>query len=166
MSKIVGLIWVLVASFSIIEAQESSQGESIRRPPSIRGDVAFSVRKATEHLRAPSRLHFEDVLTNLGGGWKHSTSEFIAPLNGGYFFIFHAVSAERSSFQIDLMKNDRTQVTAYGTRGSYEHGSSSVFLELRKRDRIHLEIAEGEIYEHPRNEAYTTFSGFLVLNYD
>lgn len=61
-----------------------------------------------------------------------------------------------------LMLNGRYQVTAYGAREGYQHGSNSAFLELRRGQRVHLQLQQGAIYEHPRQEAYTTFTGFLV----
>lgn len=62
-----------------------------------------------------------------------------------------------------LMKNGQYQVTAYGTKYEHTWGSNSVFLELYQGDRIFLELQQGSIYEHPNNEAYTTFTGFLVF---
>lgn len=64
--------------------------------------------------------------------------------------------------RMSLMKNGVYQVTAYGTRGEYEHGSNSVFLELRRGQRVHLQLQDGTIYEHPGGEAYTTFTGFML----
>lgn len=61
-----------------------------------------------------------------------------------------------------LMRNRVYQVTAYGTSGDYQHGSNSVFLVLQRGDQVYLELQEGEIYEHPGSEAYTTFTGFMV----
>lgn len=63
---------------------------------------------------------------------------------------------------MSLRKNRVFQVTAYGTNGDYQHGSNSVFLELRRGDQVDLELEQGEIYEHPGNEAYTSFTGFLL----
>ncbi|XP_069952341.1 cerebellin-2-like [Cherax quadricarinatus] len=126
--------------------------------------VAFSARKARGSLQAFTHIHFRDVLTNVGGGWDHATSEFVAPYNGGYYFSFHAVGARNSDFTIGLTRNGVYQVTAYGTEPSFEHGSNSVFLQLRRLDRISLDLQQGSIYEHPGDEAYTTFTGFLLFS--
>ncbi|XP_071512606.1 complement C1q-like protein 4 [Panulirus ornatus] len=134
------------------------------RPPSSFGDVAFTVKKATEKLEAFAHVHFQDVLTNLGGGWNSQTSEFEAPVNGGYFFIFHAISDEGSDFTMALVKNKEYQVTAYGTTGFLKHGSNSAFLELRRGDIIALQLQQGKIYE-PRHASYTTFTGFIVFQF-
>lgn len=63
------------------------------------------------------------------------------------------------------MKNGRYQVTAYGNRNSYGHGSNSVALELDRNDRVYLELWDGRIYIHPGEETYTTFTGFRILGY-
>ncbi|XP_069189716.1 complement C1q-like protein 4 isoform X2 [Procambarus clarkii] len=132
-------------------------------PFPVASNVAFSVRKASENLRAFTRVHFRDVLTNIGGAWNPSTSLFTAPFDGGYYFVFHAVGSRTTDFTMALMKNGEYEVTAYGTRTSYEHGSNSAFLALRRYDRIGLDLQQGMIYEHPGDEAYTTFTGFLLF---
>ncbi|XP_050735177.1 complement C1q-like protein 4 [Eriocheir sinensis] len=123
--------------------------------------VAFSVRKAVT-TRARGRVEFRTVLTNVGRGWSQGRSVFQTPFSGGYYFSFHAVAEKSEDFTMGLMRNRVYQVTAYGTSGDYQHGSNSVFLELRRGDQVYLEIQEGEIYEHPGDEAYTSFTGFMV----
>ena len=59
------------------------------------------------------------------------------------------------------MRNGRYQVTAYGSTG-YQQASNSAFLTLNKGDVIHLELQEGHIYEHPDDEAYISFTGFML----
>ncbi|XP_045589430.2 cerebellin-2 isoform X1 [Procambarus clarkii] len=132
--------------------------------PTLSQNVAFSVRKATESLNAVAHVHFLDVLSNVGSGWDPATSEFTTPYDGGYFFIFHAIGARNSDFTMALTRNGEYQVTAYGTRPTFEHGSNSVFLVLRRGEKISLVLQQGGIYEHPANEAYTTFSGFLLFH--
>ncbi|XP_053645943.1 cerebellin-2-like [Cherax quadricarinatus] len=132
--------------------------------PFLRRNVAFSVRKAY-NLQAVSRLRFQEVVSNIGGGWNHAADEFVAQYNGGYYFSFHAVGARNRDFTLALMKNGIYQVTAYGTERSFEHGSNSVFLDLHNEDRIFLELQQGSIYEHPGDEAYTTLTGFLLFEY-
>ncbi|KAK7085257.1 hypothetical protein SK128_001118 [Halocaridina rubra] len=96
------------------------------------------------------------------GGWSSSAGDFQAPCSGVYFFTFHAVSTQQGDFTVALMKNGEYQVTAYGTKDDYQQGSNSALLVLNKGDSVYLELQQGEIYEHPFNEAYTTFTGFLV----
>lgn len=60
------------------------------------------------------------------------------------------------------MKEDSYQVTAYGSSFDYQQGSNSALLFLNEGERVHLELQDGTLYEHPYEEAYTTFTGFLV----
>ncbi|XP_045606540.2 complement C1q-like protein 2 isoform X1 [Procambarus clarkii] len=129
---------------------------------STRPHVSFSVKMATEKLTAVARLHFQEVLTNTGGGWDTTTSEFLAPIAGGYFFTFNAVGDRTSDFTMSLTKNGVNQASAYGTMPTFEHAGNSVFLELKSLDKISLELQQGSIYEHPGNETYTSFVGFLL----
>lgn len=64
--------------------------------------------------------------------------------------------------RLHLTKNGENQVTAYGTESSFEHGSNSAALRLRRRDRVQLVLSQGTIYEHPDDEIYTSFSGFKL----
>ncbi|XP_050694781.1 caprin-2-like [Eriocheir sinensis] len=125
----------------------------------------FSVRKAdpstTTANSTPTKVNFEEVLTNLGG-WSVSESDFQAPCAGAYFFTFHALSRNQGDFTLALMKEDNYQVTAYGSSFDYQQGSNSALLFLNAGERVYLELQDGSLYEHPYEEAYTTFSGFLV----
>ncbi|KAA0201436.1 hypothetical protein HAZT_HAZT003484 [Hyalella azteca] len=133
--------------------------------PSSRPCVAaFSVRKGIAQdtdKSKPRRLTFQDVLTNTGG-WSKKRQQFETPCTGLYFFSFHAISAKDSDFTIALMKDGHFQVTAYGGKDGYQWGANSVLLFLNPGENVYLELQQGEIYEHPYEEAYTTFSGFLI----
>nr|XP_045586137.1 cerebellin-2-like [Procambarus clarkii] len=143
--------------------QASADGSSVLSTPVIAGrSVAFCVTKATEKLDAFAHIHFRDVLTNAGAGWDPSVSEFVAPYDGHYFFIFHAIGANASDFTMSLTLNGMPKVTAYGTLTTFEVGSNSVVLALKAMDKISLELHQGAIYEHPGNESYTSFTGFLL----
>ncbi|KAF2360683.1 C1q domain [Trinorchestia longiramus] len=126
--------------------------------------AAFSVRKglaATTDKTKPRRLTFQDVLTNTGG-WSKSRNQFEVPCTGLYYFSFNAISTKDSDFTLGLMKDGRYQVTAYGGKDGYMWGGNSVLLFLTPGEKVYLELQEGELYEHPYEEAYTTFSGFLI----
>ncbi|KAK8394861.1 hypothetical protein O3P69_005969 [Scylla paramamosain] len=129
--------------------------------PEQRGQVAFTVTKGVQTSRRPG-LRFQTVLTNVGGAWNTRTSRFEAPYTGGYFFTYHAVSAINEDFTLALMRNGRYQVTAYGSNDGYQHASNSAFLKLNRGDIMHLELQEGHIYEHPRDESYISFTGFML----
>ena len=63
------------------------------------------------------------------------------------------------------MKNGKFQVTAFGAKEGYHWGSNSALLFLNPGDIVHLELQGGTLYEHPYDEAYTTFTGFLVQEF-
>ncbi|XP_066978790.1 complement C1q tumor necrosis factor-related protein 3-like [Macrobrachium rosenbergii] len=143
----------------------TSQNLHSSAPPSERCRGGFTVRKADiRSVRDGGKLAFQEILTNMGG-WSQQTSTFEAPCSGAYFFTFHAVSPENGDFTLALMKGPDYQVTAYGSKGAYEQGSNSAVLFLNKGETVHLELQQGSLYEHPFNEAYTTFTGFLIEAY-
>ncbi|XP_068233822.1 complement C1q-like protein 4 [Palaemon carinicauda] len=131
-------------------------------PPNNKCRGGFTVRKAdTRSVRNLGKVAFQDILTNVGG-WSQRTNDFEAPCSGAYFFTFHGVSPENGDFTLALMKGTEFQVTAYGGKNDYQQGSNSAVLFLNKGEKVHLELQQGSIYEHPFNEAYTTFTGFLI----
>ncbi|KAK3885829.1 hypothetical protein Pcinc_009992 [Petrolisthes cinctipes] len=110
-------------------------------------------------------IQFKNVLLNMGG-WSQTYSDFQAPCAGVYYFSFHAVSTERGGpIKIQLYKNRQYQVTAYSGHGGNQQVSNSVLLPLQERDIVHLQLEQGNIYDNIRNEAYTSFSGYLVQSY-
>ncbi|XP_042874458.1 complement C1q-like protein 4 [Penaeus japonicus] len=170
MTRLANVLAVLVAAAVVVAGQGDRGAQALVAPPPVPSrpvqprfcSGGFSVRKAVlSGSRPPSRLRFQDVLTNLGG-WSASESDFEAPCTGVYFFTFHAVSPETSDFTLALMKNGKYQVTAYGSKGNYQQGSNSALLVLNAGEKVHLELQDGSVYEHPYDEAYTTFSAFLV----
>ncbi|KAG0712220.1 Complement C1q-like protein 4 [Chionoecetes opilio] len=128
-----------------------------------RHKVCFSLKRAAVY-HAEARMQFKDLLTNTGHGWNSPQAHFVAPYSGCYFFIYHAVTKMGHDFTLSLVKNGKYQVTAYGTQGKHQHGSNSAVLNLERYDKVHLQLRDGSIYEHPHSkEAYTTFSGFLIF---
>ncbi|XP_050735176.1 cerebellin-4-like [Eriocheir sinensis] len=123
------------------------------------------VRAQASGLKAPSRLHFQNVHVNTGKPWRDNGS-FVAPHEGGYFFAFHGTSARNSNFTVALMLNNYPLVWAYSRRGRYMHSSTSLFYFLLKGDVIKLQLEEGAIYENPYVNAYNSFSSFMMFRND
>ncbi|KAK3885828.1 hypothetical protein Pcinc_009991 [Petrolisthes cinctipes] len=146
-------------------------GGSVLRSPTASGPPlggcygGFSVRKARtgfgDTVSANTKIQFRDVLLNMGG-WSPSFNDFEAPCAGSYYFSFHAVSSQSGDFTLQLYKNGQYQVTAYGSSSDFQQASNSAILFLQQGDLVHLQLEQGTIYEHPGNEAYTSFSGYLV----
>jgi len=149
-----------------IAAQNPPAGGASLAPLS-RCVSAFTLRKGfvkSATADVPSRLRFKDVVTNVNG-WDKPQQQFVAPCPGLYFFTFHAVSEKANDFTLALMKESKYQVTAYGSKDGYQWGANSAVLFLNKGERVWLEIQQGQVYEHPLNEAYTTFSGFIIHSF-
>ncbi|XP_068206472.1 complement C1q tumor necrosis factor-related protein 3-like [Palaemon carinicauda] len=129
--------------------------------------IAFSVRKAATinnqfKLQAsPYNVQFRELLTNVGGGWIPTTGEFIAPKAGVYFFTFSVMSAKTNEATVALMKDGDYQVTAFINAG-YNMATNSAVLTLKEGDSVYLILQDGEIYENPLYESYTTLSGYLI----
>jgi len=144
--------------------------EPLPPPKKCKNKAGFSVRKASEKTmisspQYPIGIRFLEVVTNQGG-WAPSTSSFVAPCDGTYYFAFHVLSNFGWGATVALMKNKEYQVTAYGDEAGYQGASNSAVLFLNADDLVWLQIqGNSTIYEHPDKEAYTTFSGFLLESF-
>ncbi|KAK4328211.1 hypothetical protein Pmani_001331 [Petrolisthes manimaculis] len=118
---------------------------------------SFSVERAKPNsgpnsIIGPSNIEFLNVENN-DGGWSPTTNEFTAPCSGIFTFSFAAKSSER--FGIQLLKNNRIQVIAYGSYLKPVNVSAN--LNLIIGDTLYLYLDNGIIYETTDNEAPNTY---------
>ncbi|XP_045606536.2 cerebellin-3-like [Procambarus clarkii] len=140
-----------------------STNATTKRQRDVVPRVSFNVKRATDKLTAVAHVHFQEVVTNTGGGWDNTTSEFVVPVAGRYLFIFGAISDRTNDFALSLTHNGVNRATAYATTTTLEYASTSVTLDLYTLDRISLQLQQGTIHEKPGEETFTTFVGYLLF---
>ena len=135
-------------------------GEEIHR---LQQAVAFSVGyNVTGRFNKGDVVQFNQVLTNVGGGYNESSGEFVCPVSGLYEFEIHALTDDGRIFFFSLQQNDVTKVTIYGTSSSFQGSSNSAILKVKQGDVLKV-VAEDKSYVYATDrETYTTFSGHLL----
>merc|ERR1711997_457796 len=90
-------------------------------------EVAFSAGLSHhEYLQANTKVKYDTIFTNVGGGYDSTTGIFTCPTPGLYVFQFHALSHSTSQMWLELHHNDNAA------------GGNSVILRLAKNDQVYI----------------------------
>jgi len=115
----------------------------------------------------PAIIPYDRVTVNDGNGYNE-TGVFTCPVNGVYFFQFHATKGEQYEAHVKLMKNGVPILAAHsrGQKYQIQETSNSVILPLKEGDKIWTVLGAQngvpyQVLSHPVHR-YTTFSGFLL----
>uniref|UniRef100_A0A8C7ZHF6 Complement C1q like 1 n=1 Tax=Oryzias sinensis TaxID=183150 RepID=A0A8C7ZHF6_9TELE len=110
-------------------------------------------------------LHFDDVVTNIGGNYEGSTGKFTCKIPGTYFFIYNVLmrGGDGTSMWADLNKNGQVRASAIAQDQdqNYDYASNSVILHLDAGDEVFIKLDGGKAHGGNSNK-YSTFSGFLL----
>ncbi|XP_078604401.1 complement C1q tumor necrosis factor-related protein 6-like isoform X1 [Branchiostoma floridae x Branchiostoma japonicum] len=132
--------------------------------------VAFSVARTTDLHTSWSAtvVTYDDVLSNVGGAYDMATGKFVTKVSGVYFFTFTAMT--RQEYLMHLKKNGDTMVSTrerytYDNEGENMSSSISAILQLRRGDRVWVELFPGRYSLSNKGNRYNTFSGFLISQF-
>jgi hypothetical protein len=109
-----------------------------------------------------SALKFPTVITNDGGAFNPSNSEFVAPYNATYYFIATTWVASSTAYANMALMVDNTEINRVDTIAS-EHPPASVHgvVRLNQHQRVWIKVLDSPNYF----AAYdTAFSGFLIYS--
>ncbi|XP_055042201.1 C1q-related factor [Misgurnus anguillicaudatus] len=126
------------------------------------GGVAFYASLKDEFSKNEV-LKFNNVITNLGGGYDSSTGTFTCKTPGAYHFSYHIVKSGQS-LRVDLILNDQTVVaSALAVDALHtDTASNSAVLQLKTGDRVFVRLNNGELVKREAENRFSTFSGFLL----
>merc|ERR1712156_146725 len=127
-------------------------------------EVAFSAGLSHhEYLQANTKVKYDTIFTNVGGGYDSTTGIFTCPTPGLYVFQFHALSHSTSQMWLELHHNYNYVASIYGhVDNDYAAGGNSVILRLAKNDQVYILTTDAsDLYGQPA-EVYGTFSGYLI----
>ncbi|KAK3583649.1 hypothetical protein CHS0354_021386 [Potamilus streckersoni] len=104
---------------------------------------------------------FDKIVTNIGGGYHHSTGIFIAPISGVYVFHVTAMSTPGKN-QFLMLTKDGAGIQLLYTEAitNYESASITVPLELGKGSEVWVQTETGMGTIHGYTQ--TIFTGFLL----
>lgn len=107
-------------------------------------------------------LKFDDVVTNIGGGYSSQTGIFTAPVTGVYaFFLNFMTTVKRRDvlLAIDQQGTTLDLVYAQGTADPHDQGSALVTTYMTAGQQLWVRQHVGDAI---RGSWYTIFSGFLI----
>ncbi|XP_063431061.1 cerebellin-3-like [Mytilus trossulus] len=112
-------------------------------------------------LRTNHVVKFNNVKTNIGGGYDASTGVFTVRTKGTYEFAVNFITSNRHEWlELDLIKNNSVVVRGHAAHDQFTSGSLQAIIELNVGDRIWV--------NHPRSSGllygdnFTMFSGHYI----
>jgi len=111
-----------------------------------------------------TQVKYDVVLNNDGSGYRMEAGCFIAPTDGVYFFMMNALRCQNSgALYMHMMHNDEIVSSTANLDENFESVSASVFLDLKKGDRVWIKLRVGQVYGHSPSH-YTNFMGYRTFN--
>ncbi|KAM4796097.1 uncharacterized protein WCC33_001219 [Rhinophrynus dorsalis] len=135
--------------------------------PSVMKTVfAFHVGLQSKYPPSNEPIKFQKVFYNEHNVYNTETGKFIAPVDGLYF-ITYQITVYSKSVHITLRHNDKIVQYMYHKYGSDTHqASGSSILKLKKWDGVWLIDVDGNNGLYADDNDDTTFSGFLLHQFD
>nr|KAG5689363.1 hypothetical protein BaRGS_019737 [Batillaria attramentaria] len=130
--------------------------------------VAFTVRFKNDdgnngiHLGQRSTLKFDNVITNLGDGYKPLTGVFTAPVAGLYVFSLTAMATngrDPAELAIVMQGTDLARTWGAGKHDIEDQSTKTVSAYLDEGDQVWVAQRRGDGI---RGDWWTSFTGFLV----
>ena len=117
----------------------------------------------TKSYSAGTTIEFTEVVSNIGGAYQHTTSEFVCPVQGVYAFVVSLIGAENSPSRATITVDDTMTTTTYavGPTGHHGHSTNIVIIECAPGERVRVQ-ARTDLVTYCSDYFYTTFSGWLI----
>ena len=114
-----------------------------------------------------SRIEFERIITNEGGGFISGLNEFWCQVDGLYFFTHTSVAYHPYAHAItEIWMNDApVGVTAFAANGDTPSATAVVFVHCNSGDKVYIQCARIDCLVFGDADDFsntTTFSGYLV----
>ena len=107
---------------------------------------------------------FNSTVSNIGGYYKTSSSQFLCPADGMYAFSFSIRSATGHQFYGAIMKESAELDGVFcDNLEGFSSGASNLAITIcNKGERVWIRCLTDEDAVHNNSYGYTTFSGFLL----
>ena len=129
--------------------------------------VGFDVSLSSA-MSSGTKIPFNRIRTNIGGGWSNTSHTFTAPTDGLYYFTLGIMTTYSSSpyyAQARIMRGNVIQRYVLTQKGFSTNGNQaatgSVLIKLNRGQQVHAEHAGGTLYSDGGG-LYTHFVGFLI----
>lgn len=130
--------------------------------------VAFSIAMTTDAVTvsAGSKVEsWELVRTSIGGGFNPTTSEFVCPSDGTYYFSLDVATRQGLRAELIIVHEDSGVASALGLAEGGGHGSASnsVIIQCTNGERVWVRCDTGyTCYMMGNQGTFTSFLGFRL----
>lgn len=156
------LEWFFSDEATALRTERSKQKRI--QPGVVDPPVAFfaTLSGISEHMGKLQNIHFDNVLTNVGGAYNPHAGIFVAPVPGIYVFSTTIFSHHATDGHFAFLRNGSVLTNLYLSPGStnYDSTSMSLVLQLGKGDDV--SVANNDADRTINGYHYTCFSGFLL----
>ncbi|XP_022088320.1 collagen alpha-1(X) chain-like [Acanthaster planci] len=147
------------------KGQKGHPGDATLATPTPSSAVAFSAyRTSSATGDVGDIIIFDNIETNLGGGYGSQSGVFTCSLPGVYFFTasFLSINSATRPF-LQLVKNGHLIFSIFDNHTNYHHQSSnSVIIVLVPGDKVWLRFGSNSRGFYSSSNKYAFFSGFLI----
>jgi hypothetical protein len=124
--------------------------------------VLFRAAKTTNHVGVGT-ISLDSLTVNVGGAWNPCTNQFVAPIDGIYFFSWSTASVVNTTHSVSLRVGNINRVTS-GIMGGNFNGndvsSQATMLNLTAGSQVTLHLSTGtNVYSDINYQ--TSLVGFL-----
>ena len=132
--------------------------------------VAFFARLSTPSPKLTSNqaIVFDDIVTNLGGGYNTYNGSFVPPVPGIYV-VTTSVLVDKNHSIVSIVKNGQALSSMVvdddpNTKLHESHSTQTAIVQLEKSDRVSVQNHGSGIIFY--GGYFSTFSGFLLYEND
>ena len=107
---------------------------------------------------------FDSTVSNFGGYYQTSSSQFLCPADGMYAFSLNIITARNERFLSAIMKESLILDSVYGDlMNGYANAVSNMIITVcSKGERVWIRSLTDKNAVHNKAYGFTTFSGFLL----
>ena len=107
---------------------------------------------------------FDSTVSNFGGYYQTSSSQFLCPADGMYAFSLNIITARNERFLAAIMKESTILDSVYGDlMNGYANAVSNMVISVcSKGERIWIRCTYDGSANYDDNYHYSTFSGILL----
>ncbi|CAC5378293.1 C1QL [Mytilus coruscus] len=144
------------------QAQEIHQLQTAVNSTGDMTPAFFAILTSNIAIGNAEILKFNQVKTNIGGGYDVVTGVFIAPKSGTYHFTSVVYTNGKGDAVVQLNKNKDLLVKGYsvGTTHAESHTMNAI-VALQRDDHIYVQH-RGVSSDAVLGESHSSYSGFLI----
>ncbi len=132
--------------------------------------VAFSVQRNQTYGKFSYNfdIHFDHVLTNLGGAYNPHTSHVTIPFDCTFLFLF-STAGNNGNTLVNLLVNGLKVASAWGHYSEhtpYPTASNQAIIQVKANDRVWLQLAAGSSMNYGTVPSVLSFTGYMLWRDD